>query len=244
MISGQNCAVCRFGRQAFRADQRAGILPIRSAIHRTKEASMAGGRYYDGLYRGHGYDRHSYGQGGYAMGPGWEWRSEGDPNWGPGGYRGQRMGGDGTRQAGYGHYRFQHQYDLGAYGGFDGRYDLPEGWWDRDGAYHEQYEHFGRGPRAFPVSEPPRLQGGEGGGGVRYDREYLRQYNAYSPGLEGGPRRSWGYAPGPDAPSMRREHGGRSDERTGNGYNRGGFSEGHYPGPGTRQGYPPQRGGR
>jgi hypothetical protein len=72
---------------------------------------------------------------------------------------------------------------------------------------------------------------------VRYDREYLRQYNAHSPSLgPGGPRRGWGFAAGPDAPPMRGQdsRGRPTDERGHAGYNTGGFAEGKYPGPGTR----------
>jgi hypothetical protein len=201
-------------------------------------------RYDHPEYR-RGYDRHSYGPRGYEMGPGWGWQG-GDPNYRDGHYHGLRMRGDGRHVADYGRYRFFHQYDLGASGGFDGRNDLPDGWWDRRGYYHEQFER-GDGrfePRYVPA--PPREDGPrmESGGGVHYDREYLRQYNAYSPGLREG--RGWGYAPGPDAPSMRGEdaRGRRTDERGHVGYNRGGFAEGKFPGPGTRDSIPTQKGGR
>jgi len=195
---------------------------------------------YDGRdYRGHGDARHSFGVRGYEMDAGWGWEDDGgDPNWRGGGYRGMRMEGGG-RQAAYGRERLYRQNDLGGHGGFDGRSDLPNGWFDGQGYYHEQYERQGR-------MAPPRhaagwqRQQGPGGmdGGVRYDREYLRQYNANSPSLgEGGPRRSWGFSPGPDAPRMRGHdtRGRPTDERGHTGYNTGGFAEGKYPGPGTRR---------
>lgn len=202
---------------------------------------------YDQDHGRRGYDRHSFGQRGYQMDPGWNWDEGGDPNYRGGEYRGNRMQGDGRHIAAYGDHRFFHQADLGGYGGFDGRYDLPEGWYDADGYYREAYEQRGAPPmRGRWVPEPPRQEGPRGGG-VRYDREYLRQYNAYSPGLEHqGPRRSWGFSEGPDAPPMRGQdaRGHRTEERRYPGYNEGGFAEGKYPGPGTRQSIPTQKGGR
>jgi hypothetical protein len=96
----------------------------------------------------------------------------------------------------------------------------------------------------------PRDGGGTRGaqdGGVRYDREYLRQYNSGSPGLrQGGPRRSWGFGDAHDAPPMRGrdERGQPTDERGYAGYNRGGFADNGYQGPGTRGSIPMQKGRR
>jgi hypothetical protein len=93
---------------------------------------------------GRGYDRHSFGVRGYQMDAGWGWDDDaGDPNWRNGGYQGMRMRGDG-RHAAYGRERLYRQHDLGGHGGFDGRSDLPNGWYDREGYYHEQYEREGR----------------------------------------------------------------------------------------------------
>ena len=199
-------------------------------------------------FRGPPDARHSYGMRGYQMDAGWGWDDDGgDPNWRGGGYRGMRMEGGG-RQAPYGRERLYRQGDLGGHGGFDGRSDLPNGWYDREGYYHEQYEREGR---MVPPQHQAgwRRQAGPGGydGGVRYDREYLRQYNAHSPALgPGGPRRSWGMSEGPGAPPMRgRDFRDRpTDERGHAGYNTGGFAEGKFAGPGTRGSIPMQKGRR
>jgi hypothetical protein len=197
-------------------------------------------------YRGRPDARHSYGPRGYQMDAGWGWDDDGgDPNWRGGGYQGMRMEGGG-RQAAYGRERLYRQNDLGGHGGFDGRSDLPNGWYDGAGYYHEQYEREGR-TAPPPHSAGWRAQGGPGEGGVRYDREYLRQYNAHSPALgPGGPRRGWGFSAGPDAPPMRGYDARyrQTDERGHAGYNTGGFAEGKFAGPGTRQSIPMQKGGR
>jgi hypothetical protein len=209
------------------------------------------GRDYD-PHNGYGrdYDRHSYGMRGYEMGPGWGWEDDRDPNWRGGTYHGMRMDG-GSWQAAYGQNRFYRQADLGGAGGFDGRYDLPNGFYDGNGYYHEQWEGQARG--AVPgrwLGHPRYDQDLRGdGGGVRYDREYLRQYNSQSPALRqgGGPRRSWGFSAGPDAPPMRGRHDSRdqqTDERGYVGYNTGGFASHGYQGPGTRGSIPMQKGGR
>ena len=111
---------------------------------------------YDHRDYARGYDHHSYGARGYQMGPGWGWRDRDDPNWRNGEYGGMRMRGDARHPADYGRYRFFHQQDLGGYGGFDGRYDLPEGYFDREGYYHEEggAERQGLRPRYTPF--PPR----------------------------------------------------------------------------------------
>jgi len=88
-------------------------------------------------------DRHSFGLRGYQMDAGWGWDDGGgDPNWRGGGYQGMRMEGD-DRHAAYGRERLHSQQDLGGHGGFDGRSDLPNGWYDASGYYHEQYERQG-----------------------------------------------------------------------------------------------------
>ncbi len=199
---------------------------------------------------GRGYDRHSYGMSGYEMGPGWGWDDNDDPNWRGGTYHGLRMQGDSHRAA-YGRERFYHQADLGGAGGFDGRYDLPDGWYDRDGLYHEQWEGNTRGG-AVPGRWLGHPRYDEGmrrveDGGVRYDREYLRQYNANSPAIQhGGPRRSWGFSEGPGAPPMRGRHDTRdrpTGERGSPGYDTGVFADNGFQGPGTRGSIPTQKGG-
>ena len=183
---------------------------------------------------------HDYGKRGYQMGPGWGWDDHADPNWSGGTYHGMRMS-PGQHQAEYGRYRLHHQYALGGHGGFDGRYDWPDGRFDREGIYHEAHEGRGAPMRpqrvVYDVDYDPRW---DRSGGVRYDSEYLRQYNANSPALRGGPTRSWGYAEGPDAPPMPGPgvRGRPTDERGYAGYNTGGFAEGKFRGPGTRQSIP------
>ncbi len=201
---------------------------------------------YDHARSPHEGDRHGYGRYGYQMDPGWGWGDDHDPNFRGGEYQGNRMRGDGRHIAAYGEHRFFRQYDLGGYGGFDGRYDLPDGWYDAEGFYHEAYEQAGAPMPGRFVPHPP-LEAGPARGGVRYDREYLRQYNAYSPGLEpGGPERSWGFSDGPDAPPMlgRDARDRPTDERRYAGYSEGGFAEGKYAGPGQRGSLPTQKGGR
>lgn len=209
---------------------------------------MARNRY--GQAHGRGYDQHSYGMRGYEMGPGWAWTDDRDPNWRGGTYHGMRMHGD-SRQAAYGHDRFNRQADLGGAGGFDGRYDLPNGFYDGNGYYHEQWEGQTQGAVPGRWLGHPRYDGDirrVENGGVQYDREYLRQYNANSPALRhGGPNRSWGFSAGPDAPPMRGRHDARdqrTDERGTMGYNTGGFSDNGFQGPGTRGSIPMQKGGR
>ena len=183
------------------------------------------------------HGRHDYGRRGYMMDPGWGWEDGGrDPNWAGGTYHGQRMA-PGGHQAAYGRHRQDHQRDLGGHGGFDGRYDLPDGWFDGGGIYHEAGEMPVRMRGRYDVGYRREWENG----GVQYGRDYLRQYNANSPALRhGGPDRSWGFAPGPEEPSMRGHgpHGRPTDERGYAGYNQGGFAEGKFRGPGTRGSIP------
>jgi hypothetical protein len=158
-----------------------------------EEGTMPRYGYDSREFRGLPDARHSYGARGYQMDAGWGWDDDGgDPNWRDGSYRGMRMQG-GSHQAQYGRERLHRQADLGGYGGFDGRSDLPNGWYDRNGYYHEQYEREGLRIPPTHAAGWPRESGPHGrDGGVSYDSEYLRQYNAYSPALgPGGPRRRW-----------------------------------------------------
>ena len=193
-------------------------------------------RYGRDFRHGRDFDSHPRGM---WMGPGWNHDHDSDPNFRGGEYHGMRMGSTPGYQAAYGRQRMHSAGDLGGYGGYDGRYDLPEGVYDREGYYHERdAPRMARGPR-YGADYRPEWEGG----GVRGGREYLRQYNANSPALRGGgPERAWGFSEGPDARSMRGRdaRGQRTDERGYNGYNQGGFSEGKFAGPGTR-GSIPQR---
>lgn len=192
---------------------------------------------YENDYRHRGAGDHGhfdYGRRGYMMDPGYGWDDGGrDPNYAGGTYHGMRMS-PGPYQAAYGRYRLNHQVALGGHGGFDGRHDLPNGRFDRDGIYHEADERWMmHGRMRYDADHDPRREDG----GVRYDSGYLRQYNANSPAQRfGGPDRSWGFAPGPEEPRMmgRDPRGRPTDERGYAGYNTGGFAEGKFRGPGTR----------
>lgn len=182
-------------------------------------------------------EEYGYGHRGYKMGPGWEWDEQSsDPNWRGGGYHGMRMSGD-PYHAAYGFYRESHEGDLGGHGGFDGRYDLADGRFDREGIYHEADQRRRHAAPRYARDFDPRW---EESGGVTADARYLRQYNSQSPTLRDPNARGWGYAPGPDEPRMMGRDGRDrpTDERGYPGYNRGGFSEGKFPGPGTRQSNP------
>lgn len=197
--------------------------------------------------------------------PEWGQPHPSDPNWADGHYHGNRMRGN-EQQAAYGLHRLHHQRDLGGSGGFDGRYDEGQGWFDRGGLYHDphQQEHTlaNGGPRGYDRGFQGRrldyddyarweegfayeARGEEHDGGVRRDARYLRQYNANSPMLrEGrGYDRGFGYAGGAErGPGGWDGTGGprreRTDERGSNGYNTGGFAEGKFAGPGTRGSIP------
>lgn len=171
-----------------------------------------------------------------SMDPGWAWDDRSDPNWSGGHYHGMRMQ-RGAYQAPYGRHRMYHAYDLGDYGGFDGRYDARQGRFDREGIYHEADDRWRThpAPPRYDADYPRRVHDG----GVHQGPEYLRQYNANSPALRRGQERSWGYAAGPDEPSMRGHDGrdGRTEERRYAGYNTGGFADTKYTGRGSRGGY-------
>lgn len=198
---------------------------------------------YGNDYRHRGVGDHGhfdYGQRGYMMDPGYGWDDGGrDPNYAGGTYHGMRMN-PGSYQAAYGRYRLNHQVALGGHGGFDGRHDQPNGFYDRGGIYHEAREQQGRmgpGRLRYDVEHNPRWENG----GQQYGSDYLRQYNANSPAQRfGGPDRSWGFAPGSDQPRMlgRDGRGRPTEEHRHNGYNTGGFAEGHFRGPGTRNSNP------
>lgn len=102
-----------------------------------------------------------------------------DPNY-QGGYYGMRMHA-GRGQAAYGDYRFQHRHDLGGgNGGFAGRYEQEYG-------YGREYQAGrGRGPGRAGGYDAALLREGGGVRDPRYDREYLRDFNAHSPALHRG----------------------------------------------------------
>ncbi|HEU0014296.1 MAG TPA: hypothetical protein VFQ45_11465 [Longimicrobium sp.] len=164
---------------------------------------------------------------GYEMGPQWGRPHPLDPNWSDGDYHGQRMGWD-HRQGAYGFLRQHREHDLGGHGGFDGRYDEPEGRYGRDGLWRHpmdagRVEH----PHSRHLPYDRDLRRVEDGG-VRAGNQYLRQYNANSPELRRGYDRGYGWAPGPSGEGRLTRAGLRGDtrERGYAGYNRGGFAEG------------------
>jgi hypothetical protein len=177
-----------------------------------------------------------------------------DPNYRGGAYGGMRGQPGFPGQASYGWYRAMHERDLGDSGGFQGRYgpryEFGRGEFDRRGLYHDEFgrerldawEH----NRDVGMMRGEPMDAGEGGpragqgwprydadhrgpwdGGVRHDMRFVRQYNAYSPTLERGYDRGYGWAEHPRqgggagmGPSRGNEYGGR---------NTGGFSELHRP---------------
>ena len=169
---------------------------------------------------------------GYPMGPEWG-RPHRDPNWHDGEYHGNRMEWS-HRQGAYGFHRQQHEHDLQGHGGFDGIYDEGSGWYNREGqfdhsSFHGQTQH----PRSRPRGYDDGMRHLEDGG-VRGDARYLRQYNAQSPGLDGGSHgRGFGWAPaGPREAGFTPGLPGReTDERRYAGYNRGGFAPEQGPAP-------------
>ena len=158
-----------------------------------------------------------------------------DPNFRGGEYRGGRMDSGYEGQAAYGRHRYWHAGDLGGYGGFDGRYDAGEGWGDEDGIFHDPFDERGTGREAGVHHPYAREDFPRAGGGVRYDMQYLRDYNAYSPGLRQGRGydRNYGWAEG----APRREPGQRPYDRDDyqrsanryGGYSSGGFAQGPRP---------------
>ena len=105
-----------------------------------------------------------------------------DPNY-QGGYYGQRMHA-GRGQAAYGDYRFHHRRELGGNGGFAGRYDREYGY----GREYEAGRGRGMGRGGYDAA---MLRDGGGVRDPRYEREYLRDFNAHSPAARGYDR---GYA--------------------------------------------------
>lgn len=142
-----------------------------------------------------------------------------DPNYGRRGYRGERMEPGDRYHAAYGRYRARHTQELSGYARYDQEMRLRG--YDRD-FRQERDPGFGR----------------EREDGVRYDSEYLRDFNANSTALRYGPARR--------GPVPRRSFGkpeevnrGRPTHRTDasrnlryddgfaryTGYNSGGFAE-------------------
>ena len=145
-----------------------------------------------------------------------------DPNY-RGGYRGMRMGAD-PGQGAYGWYRWRHAGELGTSGGFAGQ-SLPRG----PGGYDRGYRPAG--------TYDWEMHGGGGLRDPRYDREFVRGFNADSQMFRDEGRREGRY--GTDY----REHGGHPVPRDtrdrfvySNGMTSGGYSEAwqHRPGRGSR----------
>jgi hypothetical protein len=82
------------------------------------------------------------------------------------GYQGMRMYG-GPRQAAYGWHRWMHERDLEMNGGFHGRHE---------GLAADSPGRIGRPPRRYDQD----LRGGGGVHDLRYETQYLRDYNADS----------------------------------------------------------------
>lgn len=136
-----------------------------------------------------------------------------DPNY-RGGYHGMRMEG-GPEQAEYGRYRLRHRDDFQGVGGFDGGYS---------GYYG------GRRERSAPDHYPEREWGGLRD--PRYDREFIRDFNANSPVLRRGGRygSEMERGRGPDdAPG--RTHWGYDPRYANRGLSSSGFGEGWARGP-------------
>ncbi len=191
----------------------------------------------------HSYDNREYkGIQQNSLRPDWGRPHPSDPNWADGHYHGMREE-PGSWQGAYGHYRREHAQDLGAWGGYEGRYRQPPGGFNREGWLQDPFDRQAHGARGRPVGGlrgyDARMTGDARDGGVRYDNQYLRQFNRNSVAFRTGRGydRNYGHAPGP------REIGGsytdqlrRPDprEHSYSGYNRSGFAPGNQPPPGTR----------
>ena len=185
----------------------------------------------------HGYDNSEYkGIQQNSMRPDWGRPQPMDPNWSDGHYHGMREE-EGNWQGAYGHYRREHSQDLGGWGGYEGRYRQPPGGFNREGWLQDPFDRVQHGARGRPVDGirgyDRQMRGDAYNGGVRYDNQYLQQYNRESVAFRTGRGydRNYGWAPGA------REGGGNDElrrrelrEHSYAGYNRGGFAPGNQPG--------------
>ncbi len=201
------------------------------------------------------YDDAYWKRGNFSMRPMRYEEDSADPNYAGGRYHGMRTDAGGRHQAAYGEYRADHARDLGGAGGPQGRYG-PGGGGGRvrlgyDGNYHDRFDQFQQHHRGDmrPGGGRGGWQGARGGhgpvghedliydgdyrndGGVRPDRQFLRQYNAQSPGLRdgGGYDRSYGWAEGRNPGGMDPARRLRPQPNRYGGYSSGGFGEGGGP---------------
>jgi hypothetical protein len=193
-----------------------------------------------------------FSQRGISPSPHWEPGGTLDPNYRGGEYQGMRMRPGMPGQGAYGWYRASHARDLGADGGWEGRYGERyghgQGRFDRGGIYREDFERerhqawqanrdagsFG-GPRdgaMVPRNGWPRYDAEHRGpfdGGVHQDVGHLRQLNANSVAFRHGSAgdRGFGWAEHPQ------QGGGagreRGPENRYDGQNAGGYAEMHRP---------------
>jgi hypothetical protein len=195
----------------------------------------------------HGYDNSEYkGIQQNSLRPDWGRPHPMDPNWADGQYHGMREE-QGNWQGAYGQYRREHSQDLGGWGGYQGRYRQPPGGFNREGWFQDPFDARPHGAQGRPLNGirgyDAHMRGDAHNGGVRYDNQYLQQYNRDSLAFRTGRGydRSYGWAPGG------REIGGNYNdqlrrgapqEHSYAGYNRGGFANGNQPQPGSRASKP------
>lgn len=199
----------------------------------------------------HGYDNREYkGIQQNSLRPDWGRPQPLDPNWADGHYHGMREE-EGNWQGAYGHYRREHSRELGGWGGYEGRYRQPPGGFNREGWLQDPFDRSPHGAQGRPLhgirGYDRQMRGDAGDGGVRYDNQYLQQYNRDSLAFRTGRGydRSYGWAPG--AREIARSYDAnyndhlrhrQTQEHSYSGYNRGGFTPGTQPKPGTRASKP------
>ncbi|HEX8672781.1 MAG TPA: hypothetical protein VF710_12875 [Longimicrobium sp.] len=199
----------------------------------------------------HGYDNREYkGIQQNSVRPDWGRPHPLDPNWADGHYHGMRED-EGNWQGAYGHYRREHSQELGGWGGYEGRYRQPPGGFNREGWFQDPFDRSPHGAQGRPLNGirgyDRQMRGDANDGGVRYDNQYLQQYNRDSLAFRTGRGydRSYGWAPG--AREIARGSDGNyadhlrhrpTQEHSYSGYNRGGFTPGNQPQPGSRASKP------
>ncbi|HEX8454844.1 MAG TPA: hypothetical protein VF647_22390 [Longimicrobium sp.] len=199
----------------------------------------------------HGYDNREYkGIQQNSVRPDWGRPHPLDPNWADGHYHGMRED-QGNWQGAYGHYRREHSQELGGWGGYEGRYRQPPGGFNREGWFQDPFDRGPHGAQGRPLNGirgyDRQMRGDAHDGGVRYDNQHLQQYNRDSLAFRTGRGydRSYGWAPG--AREIARGYDGNyadhlrhrpTQEHSYSGYNRGGFTPGNQPQPGSRASKP------
>ena len=199
----------------------------------------------------HGYDNGEYkGIQQNSVRPDWGRPHPLDPNWADGHYHGMREE-EGNWQGAYGHYRREHSQELGGWGGYQGRYGQQPGGFNREGWLQDAFDRRPHGAQGRPLNGirgyDRHMRGDANNGGVRYDNQYLQQYNRDSLAFRTGRGydRSYGWAPG--AREIAHSYDGnyadhlrhrQTQEHSYSGYNRGGFTPGTQPQPGSRASKP------